>query len=698
MSHAPASRADVEHIFTDITFSQDFRVREEALEKLERRIREAPVDTREALASFRAIADQYQQQVIESTQSMIRLVAPAGSGKTQTVVNRVLHRIKNGLNPERILVLTFDNAAASSLHATVERTIGKPIDGLRISTLNAYGYFVLREYFPAEYKRIIPEYRPRYLLRDALEALKRISPERRAALPPNVEDRFYLEFFSLLKNSLFDPRNVDAQHIADFMLERPQAEPFFTDPSDGKSVEMAIQAVIWLFKAYEKAIQQENAIDFDDQKLRAYVLLNDNHGVLRAIQGRLSEVVVDEFQDINLLDFAFIKTLSDRAGLVVVGDDDQAIYGFRGCTPDFIIDLEKHSERKVSSFELQVNYRCPPNIVDHADKLIRHNTRRIPKNPIAHGRTPSQIKVASTLSASLEAKFIVSFVKRVRKANPILDFNNFAVLYRTNAQSLPLQIQFVLSDIPYFVRERDNILSNEMLERLLGVLRVKLAVEGGQIPTSRDALLVLKAYFRHIDADEAERLEKLFSRQESFFDSISSEQFHRILPFARESSILPVMQQVAKARTLMDTLDILTRRFRGLRGMIGSLEDVLGDRVPLGEVYDLAVDFKGDTGDFVRTLDRALDRAKAVEAGKQEESGVRLLTYFKSKGLQWHTVILTTCNEGLIPHKRAPIEDERRLFYVALTRSSANLLISYVKNVCGTQVPPSRFLKEAGLI
>jgi DNA helicase-2/ATP-dependent DNA helicase PcrA len=227
---------------------------------------------------------------------------------------------------------------------------------------------------------------------------------------------------------------------------------------------------------------------------------------------------------------------------------------------------------------------------------------------------------------------------------------------------------------------------------------MKLAIERGQIPTSQDAVLTVKAYFRYINADETKRLEMLFARREDFLASLTSEPFYAILGFARESQLRPAVEQVVRAPTLLAALDVSSKKFRGLQGMIGSLEDVLQERVPLGEVYDLAMDFKGNTAGFVGMLDRALERAKAVEAGKQEESGVKLLTYFKSKGLQWHTVILTTCNEGVIPHKNAPIEDERRLFYVAMTRSSANLVISYVKSVCGTKVAPSRFLKEAGLI
>lgn len=132
--------------------------------------------------------------------------------------------------------------------------------------------------------------------------------------------------------------------------------------------------------------------------------------------------------------------------------------------------------------------------------------------------------------------------------------------------------------------------------------------------------------------------------------------------------------------------------------MVGSLEDVIDESMPLGEIFDVAVGFKGSVGDFLDTVETALKQARQSNAGNNEDDGVALLTYFRSKGRQWHSVILTTYNEGLIPHRRALLEEERRLFYVAMTRATSNLLLSYLKKACGNDVSPSRFLREAGLM
>jgi DNA helicase-2/ATP-dependent DNA helicase PcrA len=406
---------------------------------------------------------------------------------------------------------------------------------------------------------------------------------------------------------------------------------------------------------------------------------------------------VDEFQDINRLDFVLVEAIAKKAALVVTGDDDQAIYGFRGCTPEFIIDLEKHLGRPVESHELQINYRCPPVIVEHADRLIRHNTWRIPKNPRAASDAMAQIHVVSSVSAGLEAKSIVKLIQRVRSSDPTLGYNDFVVLYRTNAQSLPLQVEFIHSDIPYYVRPQDNILQNEALDRLLSILRVKLALDEGAEPSLRDSVRTVCSFFRRVEPRTVSRLESAF-RQGRFMENLESEQVYRLLP-EKGRAVLPfAMHELMATRPLLRTLDVIAARFRGVYGMIGSLEEVVQDWVPLGEIYEIAAAFHGDIEEFVQSLEAALARAKASHAGHDHKSGVPLLTYFRSKGLQWHTVILTTCNEGLIPHQKAQVEEERRLFYVAMTRATSNLVLSYVKSACGCHVPPSRFLYDAGLL
>lgn len=690
-----------DHLFSDLEFSDNFELRKEVEVEILRKINETPADTREALETFTPSADGYQQKVLLAPESTIRLVAPAGSGKTQTIVNRVLMQIRNGLHPRKFLLLTFDNSAASSLSSKFREQVEKlsiRIDDVNISTLNAFGYRLLKDRIPHESKPVVTDARKRALLKEIKEALETKSPERHCLLPTNIKNRVYLDLFSRLKNSLFDPRNLPFQQVADFIQGTQNIyATFLPHLSESGQRKQAIQALMWLFQAYDKALQRENVLDFDDQKLRAYCSLMTNPQLLATLQSQYSEVIVDEFQDINCLDFAFIKAVVGHAKLVVTGDDDQAIYGFRGCTPDYIIDLEKHLERSVASYELQINYRCPADIVEHADRLIRYNNRRIPKNPIASSRVRSTIKVVGARTATIEARSIIAFIRKVRRGNAELRYSDFAVLYRTNAQSLPIQLEFILNDLPFHVRPEDNILHNDQLQKLLGVLRLKLACQKNDPPAIKDQTLAIQAYFRYVSPQQVDRLNRLFRSKPDFLDAISSPDFFRVLPKAKESRLPAAIREAVDASNLIRTFDVLAKKFHGLQGMIGSLEDVVDEKVPLGELYDVAASFKGSVGEFVDTMERALTRARESNAGQDSKGGVALLTYFKSKGLQWHTVVLTTCNEGIIPHRKAPLEDERRLFYVAMTRASSNLFISYLKAICSNSVSPSRFIKEAGL-
>jgi len=699
-----------------IDLAEDFEIREQVQADLLRRITEAPVDSRAALSDYVPTADEHQYKVIRADEQTVRLVAPAGSGKTQTVVNRVLHLVKHGTHPDRILVLTFDTSAAKALRdkmAEQTQAMETSLRNFHVSTLNAFGYGILREYFPNEFKPVVSKSQTRGMIYFMKRDLAEAGRDKAELLPNNVRDRVYFEFFSLLKNELIDPRNIDSQKFADFVCSSPHTEPFLLNAlplgmaahktqltsEQITSLRTVIQILLWMYKSYDGRLRALNVIDFDDQKLRAHISLQSNRSFLEDVQNRFHEVIVDEFQDINRLDFVFIKSVSERSRLIVVGDDDQAIYGFRGCSPEYIINLGNHLNRQHCSYELRKNYRCPPNIVKHATRLIRFNRNRIDKNPVAHSDVPAHISVESTGTAGLEARSVVTYVMQVRSRNEKLGFEKFAVLYRTNAQSLPLQVEFILNDIPYWVREEDNVLENDSLTKFLAVLRVRLARREGESPNARDCALLVGSYFRYITDNQLEKLERLFQKNGDFDSVLRSEAFYQVLPKARTSRCREVVLGLFSiGGRLSRVINYLAAEFKGFTGIIGSLEDVVDNRVPLGEIFDLAANHKGSEKDFLMTMESALNRARQGHAGRAENEGVALLTYFKAKGRQWHTVILTTCNQGLIPHRKAPIEDERRLFYVAITRASANLVISYVGKSCNHKVKPSQFLSEAGFV
>jgi len=656
------------------------------------------IDGRRSRREYLPEADPFQERAVNAREKTIRIVAPAGSGKTQTVLSRVLRRVREGVPPERILILTFDNSAVRAIVSKLReqyRGSRSSLRAVRIQTLNALGYEILRSEFPQDYKPVISESHRHRLLREVKKALRDRSADRFYALPLKLKDSFYPEFFSLLKNELFDPRDLQVQRFADFILSSRQAQSVFEVGADTASVRRVIEAVGWMFKAYDRALEREGLSDFDDQKLRTYLALLKNPEVRRKLQAKYAEVIVDEFQDINRLDFALIKLLAERSSLVITGDDDQSIYGFRNCSPDFIIDLENHLGRKVTSYELRINYRNPANLAGHAASLIAHSARRIPKDPIYGSPRNARIQIVSSTSVTAEAKLVAATIQKIKRTTPGIRYRDFAVLFRINTQSFPLQIEFALNGIPYGVSEQDHVLRSEALDRLIGFLRLKLCLQSGIRPDPEDAVLTLKAYFTGLDAPTAERLRHLFQKKKDFYEAVTSDECFKIAPGIAESRLVESVREAVGARPLTKTLSILASHFRGMSGIAGSADEAAEGQAPFGGILDVAAGFGSDTARFVEVIETA--RERAAKAKSESEGGVALLTYFKSKGLEWHSVILTGCNEGIIPHKRAAVEDERRLFYVAMTRASSNLLISYVKRVTAT-TQPSRFLAEAGFV
>jgi len=273
-------------------------------------------------------------------------------------------------------MLTFDNAAAKSALDKLNEQYGKiglvnqrPI----VKTLNAFGYQILKDHIEEEFFPIAQTSQLRNFVKESLKSLEGTYPQLFEVLPRYLRYNYYIELFSLFKNELFDPFELDAQEFADFILERDETLPFFEASTDADTAKIILQAIIWLYQSYNYLMRNNNLMDFDDQKFRAYILLLKRESLCKHIQRQFDEIIVDEFQDINKLDFVFIKLVAENAKLVVTGDDDQAIYWFRGCSPKYIMGLEDYLERSVESYELSINYRCPINIVQHADRLIRHN-------------------------------------------------------------------------------------------------------------------------------------------------------------------------------------------------------------------------------------------------------------------------------------------------------------------------------------
>jgi DNA helicase-2/ATP-dependent DNA helicase PcrA len=402
--------------------------------------------------------DAFQQRVIDATERSIRVVAPAGSGKTETLARRVEQRIRDGVSPRRILVLTFDRNAAGSFREKLRR--GGSAQGTRVETLNAYGYALLRRHFPDERNRMITEpFWPgtRFL----------------SELVNEYGRRTFDEMLSKLKNQSFDPRTMDRQALIRWIsdnkvhllrdLENELIDKKITPRQFGHDLASE-------FFAYEKFLADRGGIDFDDQKLRPLILLRQkqHRSLLGRIQAELDEVIVDEFQDINKLDCELIDLISPQATMVVTGDDDQAIYGFRGASAEYLIQPTNWFTREFAHYELSMNYRCPQRVLEAAGTLIDHNTTRIPKHPRAAKPDVGEIETITAPDAASEAVRIARRAGQLLKDPATGDPQSVAVLARTNSQFFEIQPALVMEEVPYAIAPENDIrITWEQARRML---------------------------------------------------------------------------------------------------------------------------------------------------------------------------------------------------------------------------------------
>lgn len=240
--------------------------------------------------------------------------------------------------------------------------------------------------------------------------------------------------------------------------------------------------------------------------------------------------------------------------------------------------------------------------------------------------------MVSSLSAGLEAKSIVSLIQHVRSESPALEYHDFVVLYRTNAQSLPLQVEFILNDIPYYVRKEDNILQNEHLDKLLSILRLKLASDEHAAPSARDAARTACSFFRYVEPKIVARLEAHFRHGGDFMDTIRSGKLRELAPVTGWDTLPFAVYQLLAARSLPAVLGVILERFRGLKGMIGGLEEAIEEKMPLGEINEIAVSFGGDIKGFVSSFESALERARASNAG-QDQGRRAVVDLLQSEGI-----------------------------------------------------------------
>jgi len=615
--------------------------------------------------------NQPQLEAVTTIKGPLLVLAGAGSGKTRVITHRIVHLIHQGIAPKNILAVTFTNKAAKEMRVRVEKLVHEfppsdraVIDGMpTVTTFHALGVRILREHHDVLGLR---RHFTIYDRSDSLRAIKQ-SLERANYNPKEFEPRKILGKISRAKGDAKTP------------IEFKETSSSYPD---------RVAAEVWIH--YEEIMRGEHALDFDDLLIKTLRLIEEYPHVREVLQNRYQYIHIDEYQDTNRVQFEIVRLLTGKEhNLCVVGDIDQNIYSWRGADIKNVLQFEKHFPN-TKTILLEENYRSTKNIIGASNDVIVKNKNRVSKEVFTSNEEGEKISLYVAMSGIDEAQYIAKTAKDLIAdgTSP----SSIAVLYRTNFQSRVLEEAFLDYGVPY------QLLGTKFFERkevkdVLSYLRLALNPGG-----TADLARVINEPARGIGKIT---MLKVMEGKRGELKGVILEKV------ARFDQIMVDIADTARTKPIMDTVKFIIAR-TGIETELkkSGTEDDLSRLENLRELVTLAARYSElDPEDAVEALleNAALQSDQDELKDKEEQDAVRLMTVHSAKGLEFPDVFISGLEEGLFPHERlddaeTDHEEERRLFYVALTRAGKKLFLSYahMRTIYGSQRinVPSSFLND----
>ena len=606
-----------------------------------------------------------QREAVMHIDGPMLVLAGAGSGKTRVLTNRIAYLIENGVEPFNILAITFTNKAAKEMKERVSKLIGAQASSIQISTFHSLGLRLLKE----NYSKL--GYKSNFVILDSDDTLTVVK--------------------KIMKEMNLNPKFYNAREIRNKISS---AKNELMTPSEFSKVEFD-QNIIKVFEKYNKKLVINNSVDFDDLLLLPIKLFKEYPDTLKYYQDKYKYVLIDEYQDTNEAQYIFSKMLcNNHKNIFVVGDNDQAIYAFRGANFKNILNFEKdYANCKV--ILLEENYRSTQNILDAANSVIKHNKQRKDKNLWCNNDVGSKVKYVKTDSDKDECTYVSKTIKELRDSG--VNYEDMAILYRTNAQSRLIEEEMLKNGIPYKIVGSFYFYNRKEIKDLLCYLRMI------NNPDDDVSLLrVINTPKRGIGDKTLENLGNIADiNGTSLFEAIDS---GKELKF---KELILSMKDKCENATLTEMVDIVLNE-SGLK------EDLASDKSLESEIrLENLEEFKSITKSYeeeygVISLTDFLNEISLVSDVSEHQDGnnkVNLMTIHAVKGLEFDNVFVIGMEEGIFPHYNsinegtlAAIEEERRLCYVAITRAKKNLWMLNAKRrmLFGNAQAnmPSRFMDE----
>lgn len=620
-----------------------------------------------------------QRQAVTAPAEPLLVIAGAGSGKTRVLTHRAAWLIEvEGVSPQSLLAVTFTNKAAAEMRGRIEALLKVPVNHLWVGTFHGLAHRLLRRHWqeaglPQNFQIIDSDDQLRIIKR----LLKSLELDDDRWVPREIQ-----YFINAQKDEGLRPKHLD---------------------DDG---DMNRRQFITLYQGYEEVCARGGLVDFAELLLRAHELWRDNAELLQHYQKRFRHLLVDEFQDTNAIQYAWLRLLAGKEGIpFAVGDDDQSIYRWRGAKVEHIFQFQKDFPR-ASVVKLEQNYRSTATILNAANAVIANNGSRMGKNLWTDGADGEPIRVYSAYNERDEANFIVG---RLRDWS---DQGNLradsAVLYRSNAQSRVLEESLINAGLPYRVYGGLRFFERSEIKDALAYLRL---ISNRDDDTSFER--VVNRPTRGIGARTVETMRSYARANSCSLWRAAGAAASGILSSRAASSVvgfLNLIERMAQATENLDLPEQVDHVIHG-SGLLTFFQQEKGERGEtrvenLGELVSAAQGYTPDPADEMSPLDAFLSHA-ALEAGEGQaaawEDCVQLMTMHSAKGLEFPLVFLCGMEDGLFPHQRSVadpngLEEERRLCYVGITRAKQTLYVTYAeqRRMHGMESfpRPSRFIAE----
>lgn len=601
-----------------------------------------------------------QQGAVDFYQGPCLTLAGPGSGKTAVITHRTKNLIeKYGVSPSEILVVTFTKAAAMEMKERFLSLTNQTSTTATFGTFHAVFFTVLKYAYHYRAENIIRDEQKVVFIRNLLRHF-----------PIDYEDeneciQTLLSEISGVKNS-----NIPIEHY--YSSNFP--EHTFRD----------------VFMNYQKMLQKNRLIDFDDMLVYTYELFSQRKDILALWQKKFRYILIDEFQDINGLQYEIIRMLAaPENNLFVVGDDDQSIYRFRQARPEIMLNFEKdYADAK--RIVLNYNYRSDGNIVAAAGRLIAHNTGRFAKDIKAFHPAKEAVVCKTYRTQREENLGLIHALKEYTAAGG--DWSDAAVLFRTNTQPRLLMQQLMEYNIPFRTRDNiPNIYEHWIAKDMESYLRI---AHGSR--RRADFLQIMNRPNRYIGRDSLEEDTVAFDVWADYYDKMEQSWIaRRIDRLYHDCKMLAGMKPFAAVNYIRKGIgyDDYIKEYADQRGMNEEeLLDILEQLTDMTKEFDSFDDWQEQKEKYLKELQRAMEKQRT------KGEGVVLSTLHSSKGLEYDVVFLIDVNEKIMPYKKAvldaDLEEERRMFYVGMTRAKKQLYLFSVELLNNHSAEPSRFLKE----